>query len=83
MADLTAADAAIRRLRRIAPDLLAAITVAADRTRVPAVVPAVPTAVRAVDTRVRTEATDAKPDLIFHNAVLQSGRRFFLLRASL
>jgi hypothetical protein len=59
-ADRTAEDAAIRRLRRIALDRSLAITVAADRTRVPAV----PTAARAADTRVRTEATDAKPDLI-------------------
>jgi len=60
MADRMAADAAIRRLRRIAPDHLAAITAAADRMRVPVAI----TAARAADTRVRTEATDAKLDLI-------------------
>src|SRR5579863_2347515 len=60
MADRTAADAAIRRLRRIAPDHLAAITAAVDRMRVPVAI----TAARAADTRVRTEAMDAKLDLI-------------------
>jgi hypothetical protein len=54
-----AADAAIRRLRRIARVPLAAITVAADRMGVPVTMPA-----PVVDTRVRTEATDAKPHLI-------------------
>jgi hypothetical protein len=54
-----AADAAIRHLRRIARDPLAAITVAADRMGVPVTMPA-----PVVGTRVRTEATDAKPHLI-------------------
>src|SRR5579863_8042349 len=59
-ADPMAADAATRRLRRIARDRLAAITVAADHMRVPAV----PTAARAAGTRVRTEAMDGKLDLV-------------------
>jgi hypothetical protein len=59
MADRTAADAAIRRLPRIAPDRLAAITVAADRLGVPVI-----TLARAAATRVHMEATDAKLDLI-------------------
>jgi hypothetical protein len=68
-----AADAAIRHLRRIARDPLAAITVAADHMGVPVTMPA-----PVVGTRVRTEATDAKPHLILTNAALQSGRRFSL-----
>jgi hypothetical protein len=77
MADLTAADAAIQRLRRIAPDRLAAITVAADRLGVPVI-----TVARAADTRARTEATDVKRDLILTNAALQF-RAAFLFAASI
>src|SRR5580692_3106464 len=77
MADLTAADAAIQRLRRIAPDRLAAITVAADRLGVPVI-----TVARAADTRARTEATDVKRDLILTNAALQF-RAAFLFAESI